>query len=221
MNKPRSILLLVLVLLSTTLLGCARFRRGSIPDYRTVHTTSARKPTKARRKHDKGFAYMCDCHYALAEQAFQEALIADSSFGPAHNSLGKLYYEQRKYYLAAWEFEHAIKSMPERAEPLNNLGLVYEAVGKLDEAHLQYESAFAIDPENAQYLGNMLRVRIRGGEEPAVMRRELQSLIALDDREDWVRWAKFQLVTDRTDQDWRQPTASYDCLLYTSPSPRD
>jgi tetratricopeptide (TPR) repeat protein len=108
--------------------------------------------------------------------------------------------------LSAWEFEHAIKEMPDRAEPVNNLGLVYEAVGKMGEAIIQYQNARLIDPENSQYLGNLLRARIRQGEHPSIMRTELQTLIELDPRKEWVQWAKLQLTTDRTMQDWRHPS---------------
>ena len=184
--------------------GCARFQRSSNLDYQTVDTTSIAKPRLAKRKHEKGICFLCNGQYALAEQLLQESLIADASYGPAHNTLGKVYFEQRKFYLAAWEFEHAIKAMPDRAEPINNLGLVYEAVGKLDDAVLQYEIAASLNPESAEYLGNLLRCRIRRGEHASTIRTELQSLIALDDRETWVRWAKLELTTDGTGQDWRQ-----------------
>lgn len=183
--------------------GCARLRVNEKADYRTVASSSVAKPKVAKRKHEKAIRHLCDKCYPLAEQLLHEALIADASFGPAHNTLGKVYYEQRKFYLAAWEFEHAIKSLTQRAEPVNNLGLVYEAVGKLDDAVIQYELAFSMDPENAEYLGNLLRCRIRRGEQASSMRHELQSLIELDTREQWVRWAKLKLTTDREGEDWR------------------
>lgn len=207
MASKLSVTLLLIGAIALTLgmqSGCARLRLPGDADYRTVASSTVAKPRVARRKHEKAIDQMCNNCYPLAEQLLHEALIADASFGPAHNTLGKLYYDQRKFYLAAWEFEHAIKAMPERAEPVNNLGLVYEAVGKLDDAVAQYSLAASMDPEKADYLGNWLRCRIRRGEHASTMRHELQSLIELDCREQWVRWAKLKLTTDRTGNDWRQ-----------------
>jgi tetratricopeptide (TPR) repeat protein len=205
MAKSATFALLFLAFACSLLSGCARFRSEAKPNYRTVEHGSARNPQRAKKKHEKGLSYLRGCCNDLAEQSFQEALICDDSFGPAHNSLGKLYYDQGKYYLSAWEFEHAIKEMPDRAEPVNNLGLVFEAVGQMAEAITQYQKARELDSENAQYLGNYLRARMKQGEHSSMMRNELEELILLDDRAEWVRWAKLKLTTDRTSQDWQHP----------------
>ena len=202
-KKPTKILIITVLLLSLQS-GCSRFRSIPAPDYRTVDTSAVGRPVIACKKHEKAIFSLGNHQYAAAEKLLHEALIADASYGPAHNTLGKVYYEQRRFYLAAWEFEHAIKAMPDRAEPINNLGLVYEAVGKLDEAVVQYELAKSIEPEHPEYFGNLLRCRIRRGEPASTMRPELQSLIALDDRPEWVSWAKLKLTTDKTNQDWCQ-----------------
>ena len=104
-----------------------------------------------------------NCYIAEAEQCLHQSLLADVSFGPAHNTLGKLYFDQKKFYLAAWEFEYAMKTMPNRAEPVNNLGLVYEMVEQTDEAVVHYQKAVDLEPGNPQYVGNLIRARIRRG----------------------------------------------------------
>ena len=76
--------------------------------------------------------------FAHAEKYLRKAPAADVRFGPAHHSLGVLYFWQKKLYLAAWEFEYAARLMPDRYEPLNNLGLVYESVGKFAQAKSYY-----------------------------------------------------------------------------------
>ena len=104
-----------------------------------------------------------------------------------------LLYDQQKYYLAAWEFEYAIKAMPERPEPHNNLGLVYEAVGRFEEAISAYQCAADLDPTNPQFLGNLLRAKIRSGENPVDMHDEFNKLFNIETRSEWRDWCQRQL----------------------------
>lgn len=137
--------------------------------------------------------------FRLAEQIVQEALRSDVDFGPAHNTLGRIYFQTNRYYLAAWEFEYAMRLMPERIEPLNNLGMVFEAVGQYDQAVSYYEQAMAVSPDTPQILGNLIRTRLARGDKPFELKREIEHLILIDDRPQWVQWAKIQLLTDDTE----------------------
>ncbi len=130
----------------------------------------------------------------VAEDLLKEALTADVGFGPAHNNLGKVYLEQGKLYLAAWEFEYASKLMPYRPEPRNNLGLVLESVRKLDEAISQYEAAHRLAPDHPELIGNLVRAKIRRGDEKSVVRELLRDLVLKEDRPDWQAWAERELA---------------------------
>ncbi len=174
--------------------GCARFRTNPQASYQTIKASPTRNTKVARRKHHRALAALDVGDTAVAMQLLNESLLADKDFGPAHNTLGKLYYDQRKFYLAAWEFEYASELMPSRAEPLNNIGLVMESVGRLDDAIAYYQQAFELDSENAQYLGNLLRAKIRSGTDPSMITEELKMLILLDPRPQWSDWAKSLLV---------------------------
>lgn len=158
--------------------------------YRTISSNAIGDETVARAKHERGLDLMAKCEYQEAEQCFHEALIEDVSFGPAHNSLGKLYYDQKKFYLSAWEFEYAIKTMPNRPEPYNNLGLVMESIGQMEIAVENYFQAMELDPENPQLLGNFLRAKYRDTGFTEDLRSRYEELILLDDRPDWVDWAR-------------------------------
>ena len=129
-----------------------------------------------------------------AEQILRRALAADVMYGPAHNSLGKVFYARGHFYRAAWEFEYAIKLMPHRPEPRNNLGLVFEAVGRLAEAVQRYEEALAIEPDRAELLGNLARARIRRGDRDEEVRRLLSDLVMKETRPDWAHWARLTLT---------------------------
>lgn len=175
--------------------GCAKFHANKAisSNYQTVETSLGDEPT-ARLRHEEALGLINDCCLGPAEQKLHESLIADKSFGPAHNTLGKLYFDQEDFYRAAWEFEYAIKTMPSRPEPINNLGLVYEAVGRLEGAISRYEEAYALAPESAEYLGNLVRARIRNDEKSDELKLLLDELIFLETRPSWVRWAKLELV---------------------------
>ncbi len=190
--------------------GCQRFQKSNSLGYKSYFESTSKDFERAKRKHELAIERLCENDECLAEQLLREALICDSSFGPAHNTLGKLYFDQRKYYLAAWEFEQASQIMPERLEPINNLGLVFEAVGKYDEAIEQFEIAWGQQPDNAHFLGNLLRVRIRNEHPIEELEGLLRQLIEIDDRTEWVDWARGQLTLNRNttsdDPVYQQPS---------------
>jgi tetratricopeptide (TPR) repeat protein len=182
------------------LAGCSLWNNTPTTDYRTVAEAPTRDPDLAKEKNQQAIEQFSKGHLAKAEQLVQEALVADVSYGPAHNTLGKVYFHQQKYYLAAWEFEYALKVMPNQPEPMNNLGQVYEAVGKLDEAVEQYESAHATAPDQPEFLGNLLRARIRRGDQTDDLVLMLEQFIFMEVRPEWVAWAKHELTFRRVQQ---------------------
>ena len=170
--------------------GCARVNWNKARQYQTVSSGAVQDSEAAQRKHDLALDLIAQCKTQEAEECLHQALIEDVSFGPAHNSLGKLYFDQKKFYLAAWEFEHAIKTMPQRPEPHNNLGLVLESVGQLQLAIESYQIALELDEANPEYLGNYLRARYRESGFTEDLRGPFEELVLLEERESWRNWAK-------------------------------
>lgn len=185
---------LLIPLLIATAPGCARFWNRQPLDYQTISASPTTDTDKAVSKNDNALNCLERGQLDRAERLFQQALIADVTYGPAHNNLGQLYFNQKKYYLAAWEFEYAIKLMPDRPEPYNNLGLVYEKVGKLNEAVETFEIAFKLRPNNPEVIGNLARVRMRRGDPYTEIHPLLAELKFLDTRPEWVVWAKEQIA---------------------------
>jgi Flp pilus assembly protein TadD len=132
-------------------------------------------------------------NYPAAETELKAALAADVMHGPAHNNLGKVYYHDKKLYLAAWEFQYAAKLMPNVPEPRNNLGLVFESAGKLDDAIGSYDEARQMEPDNVQILGNLARARVRRGDNDESTRELLRQLVLRETRPDWANWARERL----------------------------
>ena len=186
--------LLACALLLAAAAGCSRAAsRGTGGDDPPTAATSPDTEV-ARRKNAEAVDLIGRRKYEEAERVLREAVNADLAFGPAHNSLGKVYFHQGKLYQAAWEFQYAAKLMPYQPEPRNNLGLVFEQVGKLDEAVGWYERATALEPDNPQLIGNLARAKIRRGDHGEDVRGLLTDLVAKDTREEWITWARERLV---------------------------
>lgn len=163
-------------------------------DYPTPRVERVRNADAADKLNALALRLMHEGKEKEAEKALKAALAADVAHGPAHNNLGKIYYRQRKLYLAAWEFQYAIKLMPRQPEPRNNLGLVFEEVGKLQDAVSWYGEAVDLQPDNPHFIGNLARARIRHGDKGDEVAALLQKVIEADTRSSWVSWAKEKLA---------------------------
>ncbi|WP_428388011.1 tetratricopeptide repeat protein [Mucisphaera sp.] len=179
--------------------GCATSSESGpeTTTYRTVRTSPDRDTEAARRHHEKGLEALAEGDLEKARSAFERALEADVAFGPAHNNLGKVLYQQKDFYQAAWEFEYARALMPNRSEPLNNLGLVLEKSGELDRAVESYRAALFIDSENLQTVGNLARALYQRGDRGEELVLLLERLLAEDQRADWKVWAQGVLLSLR------------------------
>jgi Tfp pilus assembly protein PilF len=204
--------------------GCAPWASQPSLDYVTVEGESGQDTAEARKLYDKArkqmAAHACgdECDLAKIERLLQQSLAADVRFGPAHHSLGVLYFWQHKLYLAAWEFEYAARLMPDRFEPLNNLGLVYESAGKFSQAKMYYELAREKAPNNPEVIGNLARVCFRCGETVAEMRPILEDVVATDARPEWRRWAAEQLGLHSTEL-LLEEAAEMTIDQYSNPAP--
>ena len=180
--------------LLATVFGCASTAQKETITYETVAKIPKRDTEQALRENDLAVSLIKQNKYDQAELTLRKALSVNVAFGPAHNNLGKVYYHQAKYYLAAWEFQYAIMLMPHHPEPKNNLGLVFEAVGKLDDAVDAYTQALNLQPDHPQMLGNLARARFRRGDRGEEITNLLSELIMKDTRPEWTAWAREKLA---------------------------
>ena len=129
-----------------------------------------------------------------ARDHFEQATKADPSYGPAWNNLGLCDYEAGILYRAALAFHEAANVMPDNAEPHNHLAMCFEAGGKFDEAIAYYETAHQLNIANPLYLGNLVRARMRRGDVDPSIRVQLQELLFIENRPEWVEWVHDQLA---------------------------
>jgi tetratricopeptide (TPR) repeat protein len=138
-----------LVVLAFLVAGCTAARKD-------VASSSSRNPLQAVEANEEGLKHVKNGQFEQAEGCFRKAITADLFYAPAHNNLGLVLLEQKKYYEAACEFEYAAKLAPRSAEPRANLGLLFEAVGRWQEAEGQYEQALAVEPQNFAVMGHRI-----------------------------------------------------------------
>jgi Flp pilus assembly protein TadD len=178
--------------------GCASHQKAEKPKDNTYETVAAGEErgdaAKAEQHNAKAVGMLERGDYASAETELKTALAADVMYGPAHNNLGKVYFHQDKFYLAAWEFQYAMKLMPNTPEPRNNLGRGYESAGKLDDAVASYDEAMRLEPDNVQFIGNLARARVRRGDRDDDVRELLGKLVMRETRPDWADWARGELA---------------------------
>jgi tetratricopeptide (TPR) repeat protein len=163
-------------------------------NYETIKVNPKRNPDAAAKLNRQGTEALAKGTHEKAESLFKDALIQDVDYGPAHNNLGRLYFDQGKNYLAAWEFEYATKVMPSRAEPYNNLGMVMERVGKMEQALEAYETAYTLCPNHPEIVGNLARACWCHDPGSPRVRELLEQLVFVDCRPEWVSWAKEQIA---------------------------
>jgi tetratricopeptide (TPR) repeat protein len=191
----RPLVIAVIAAIAVVGLGCAKWQGNPAANYVTIQADSehdtdlARKDYKAARNYlNKRFRGEA-CDLVRVEKKLQRALAADVRFGPAHHTLGVLYFWQKKLYLAAWEFEYANRLMPDRFEPLNNLGLVYESVGKFEPAKSFYCLAREKAANQPDVIAHFARASDRSGTQVDQMRPLLEDVLATNPRPEWRRWA--------------------------------
>jgi Flp pilus assembly protein TadD len=197
----RRLKLLVILLLGFKAVGCNILNNSDQRTYQTVAENPIRETRKAQRLTEQAVKEIERGKLVKAEQSLEKALIADVTFGPAHNNLGQVYFQQGKLYLAGMEFDYARRLMPERPEPYNNLGLVYERAGRTEEAIENFSSARSLEPSNAEFIGNLVRARVKHGDRDIEVQQMLQELLLLETRPDWLEWVNEQLKLHRYSND--------------------
>ena len=159
-----------------------------------IKVETQRDTAKANRLTYAGIRALNKHQIDVAAKRFREAVAADYSYGPAHNNLGLMHYEQGNLYQAVLAFEQAREFLPSDPAVAYNLGLALESAGRTDEALELYQIANAMDRANPNYLGNLVRLRVRLGECDEVLEQQLKDLVLIETRADWRRWADTQLA---------------------------
>ena len=188
-SMRRVAVLLVAMVVSTV--GCTALRDSGCDEILSIGSDGVEQ---SRSQHLKGVRLFDHGKFQAAAEAFERAISLEYENGSAHNNLGLVYYQQRKLSDAAREFETAAQFLPDDATPWNNLGMTLEAAGRGLESVEYYQHAYELAPEKPLYLGNLVRTRIRLGENDESVIEQLKELLFIETRPDWVKWINDQLV---------------------------
>jgi len=139
----------------------------------------------------------------VAESRYCELLQMNPQNEAAINNLGRVYFDQGKYYLAALRFNQALEIATEPAVQLNHLGMVQEASGRWPAAESYYQQAIQLDPDCVVYQAHLARVFVRQERRDLEVEALLEEVVAKDDRPGWRDWANLQLtkIRDRNRRD--------------------
>lgn len=207
-------------------IGCRPVKYDRSVEYIPVYSTATHGAFAANSRHHHAITALEAGNLEKAESICKSILAGNSGFGPAHNTLGIVYYQQGKYYPAAWEFDYAKRAMPHHPGPYNSLGLIYERVQRYPDALQCYAHAISIEPSNAEYLGNWVRLRIKQGDRSFEVQQSLQNLLEIETRSDWSEWARRQLAIGKFDQGFGPeskiwPIENPACVISSSDFPID
>jgi tetratricopeptide (TPR) repeat protein len=188
--------------IAVSVVGCAALTDSNEA---IIRIQANQDPSKAARLTLQGVKATQAGEIDRAVDRFMSAIKADETYGPAHNNLGLLHYEQGNLYQAALAFEQAMEFMPHDPIAYYNLGLTLEAAGRTHEALDLYMQAVQMEPANPNFLGNLVRLRIRLGEHGHDVLAQLRELVLIETRPKWRVWADHQLAMQFNDSLDRGP----------------
>ena len=199
--------------------GCAGKGTAKDAETKTVQAGPVRDLSRAQTLHREALTLIDEQKFSEAEPLLRQALDADVTYGPAHNSMGVVNLREGKLYQAAWEFQYATRLMPNQPEPRSNLGLVLEAVGRADDAVAEYQKALALQPDNPELIGNLARALVRRGDRTQEVRGLLEQVVMKDTRREWVQWAGETLVRMPKGAEYTLPAPGMREQLQAGPTP--
>ncbi|HEY6896835.1 MAG TPA: FkbM family methyltransferase [Rhodocyclaceae bacterium] len=112
-----------------------------------------------------------------AETLWRAAITALPAFAEAHNDLGILLMETKRFEAAEAAFRRALEIHPDYAPTHNNLGIVLMEMQRFEAAEVAYRRLLEIQPGNAEAycnLGVLLKVMKRFAEAEKAYRRALE-----------------------------------------------
>ncbi|MCD6098406.1 tetratricopeptide repeat protein [bacterium] len=99
-----------------------------------------------------------------SESLWSYVISVDPDHPLAHNNLGMVYVEEKRYELAVPHFKAAVKSMPKYKSALINLSGAYLELGRYPDAILFGEKAMHLFPDDPKVIFNLGNAYAQAGE---------------------------------------------------------
>ncbi len=103
---------------------------------------------------NRGFSYLEQKRYDLAEVDFKKAIDIIPNYAYAYSNLGMVYYAQKDYRRAIDNLNAALQIDPTHGKSYNALGIIYEELGQPNLALLKYNEAIQNNPTEVEYYFN-------------------------------------------------------------------
>jgi tetratricopeptide (TPR) repeat protein len=89
----------------------------------------------------------------LARSNYEHALKVDKKYAEAINTVGTVFYAQKKYRTAIGRYKRALALAPDKASFWSNLGTAYYSMGRFPEMMEAYSKAISLDAEIFEHRG--------------------------------------------------------------------
>src|SRR5271170_1430372 len=156
--------LILTSLLAVVIAGCAAPQSTTrLSDYQTIQKDTRHDVDTAARDNEQALAQFEKGDFAAAEQTARQALSADVTFGPAHNTLGMVFEAGGKWDQAIDAYNDGLKLDPDNESIIANLARARLRRGDSgDEVRRLLEVVASRDdrPEWTQWAGQAL-IRMR------------------------------------------------------------
>lgn len=134
---------------------------------------------KAQELIQRASAAQADGHLKRAATLFTQAVKLDPTSKAAYNSLGNVYFQQKRYHQALEMYQRALTLDPLYAKARNNLGNTYMRLAMYDRALAELHQALQADDSYSLTHYNLACVYARTGDS-AKAAQYLQDAMALD-----------------------------------------
>ena len=159
--------------------GNALIRAGQ-PDAALAKYNEALKFAEAEGDPDvffnMGIAYKAKGDLDKASAEYKRALELAPEYSEAHNNLGNLLKDQKKFAEAILHFESSIKIFPDNPNTHNNLGTVYAMRGEVNKAAVYFAKAIRLQPSYIDARQNLGLAYIQQGRLDAAEREFSEAL---------------------------------------------
>ncbi len=114
---------------------------------------------------ERGYVFQSDDNFDEALRCYSEAIRLDPQLNAAHNNLGVLLKDLKRYEEAEATYRKAIELNPDDATAYSNLGILLKNLKRYEEAEAAYRKAIQLKPSFDSFHINLGQLYLEQGKE--------------------------------------------------------
>jgi tetratricopeptide (TPR) repeat protein len=130
----------------------------AVPPVGIISARDLQVPAKATKEFDRSMKAFQSNDYLSAANHLEKAVRIAPDFVQAHNNLGAMYINLKRYENAVVELQKTIDLNPNVEAPYHNLGMVLILLGRLPDAEAAARHALDLSPQRAATLYTLGRI---------------------------------------------------------------